>query len=60
MILHVHLSWDLFNNVKLEKHAKQAELNKEIFKDYIAQNEAFLAKNKEKTGVTVTASGLAV
>jgi FKBP-type peptidyl-prolyl cis-trans isomerase FklB len=37
---------------------KQAELNKEVYKDYIAQNEAFLAKNKEKVGVTVTASGL--
>ena len=37
---------------------KQAELNKETYKDYIAQNEAFLSKNKEKAGVTVTASGL--
>jgi FKBP-type peptidyl-prolyl cis-trans isomerase FklB len=37
---------------------KQAETNKVTYKDYIAQNEAFLAKNKEKAGVTVTASGL--
>ena len=40
------------------KAEKKAELNKEVFKDYIAQNEAFLVKNKEKAGVTVTASGL--
>jgi len=40
------------------KVEKKAELNKEVFKDYIAQNEAFLVKNKEKAGVTVTASGL--
>jgi FKBP-type peptidyl-prolyl cis-trans isomerase len=40
------------------KVEKKAELNKEVFKDYIAQNEAFLAKNKEKAGVIVTASGL--
>jgi FKBP-type peptidyl-prolyl cis-trans isomerase FklB len=37
---------------------KQAELNKVTFKDYIDQNEAFLAKNKEKAGVIVTPSGL--
>jgi FKBP-type peptidyl-prolyl cis-trans isomerase FklB len=40
------------------KSAKKAELNKETYKDYIAKNEAFLAKNKEKTGVNVTPSGL--
>ena len=28
------------------------------YKDYIEQNEAFLAKNKGKAGVTTTASGL--
>ena len=38
--------------------AKQAEVNKETYKVYIAENEAFLAKNKEKTGVIVTPSGL--
>ena len=37
---------------------KQAELNKVTYKDYVDQNVAFLAKNKEKAGVTVTASGL--
>jgi FKBP-type peptidyl-prolyl cis-trans isomerase FklB len=36
----------------------QAELNKEIFKEQIAQNEAFLTENKGKNGVTVTPSGL--
>lgn len=40
------------------KTAKQAEMNKVKFKDYIDQNVAFLAKNKEKAGVTVTPSGL--
>jgi len=40
------------------KAEKKAELDKEVYKDYIAQNEAFLAKNKEKAGVTVTTSGL--
>lgn len=41
-----------------EKAAKQAEVDKVKYKDYIDQNEAFLAKNKEKAGVTTTASGL--
>jgi FKBP-type peptidyl-prolyl cis-trans isomerase FklB len=40
------------------KTQKQAELNKVTFKEYIDQNTAFLAKNKEKAGVTVTPSGL--
>jgi FKBP-type peptidyl-prolyl cis-trans isomerase FklB len=38
--------------------AKKAETDKVKYKDYIEQNEAFLAKNKEKQGVTTTASGL--
>ena len=38
--------------------SKKAELDKVKYKDYIEQNEAFLAKNKEKAGVTTTASGL--
>jgi FKBP-type peptidyl-prolyl cis-trans isomerase FklB len=38
--------------------AKKAVLDKETFKDYIAQNEAYLATNKAKAGVTTTASGL--
>ena len=40
------------------KATKKAETDKVKFKDYIDQNEAFLAKNKEKTGVSTTASGL--
>jgi FKBP-type peptidyl-prolyl cis-trans isomerase FklB len=46
------------NSREAEKTKKQAEVNKVTFKDYIDQNEAFLAKNKEKAGVTVTPSGL--
>lgn len=38
--------------------AQQAEQDKLLYKDYIAENEAYLAKNKEKTGVSVTPSGL--
>jgi FKBP-type peptidyl-prolyl cis-trans isomerase FklB len=37
---------------------KQAEQDKVLYKDYIAQNEEFLAKNKTKADVTVTPSGL--
>jgi FKBP-type peptidyl-prolyl cis-trans isomerase FklB len=40
------------------KAEKKAALDKEIFKDYIQQNEAFLTTNKEKSGVITTASGL--
>jgi FKBP-type peptidyl-prolyl cis-trans isomerase FklB len=46
------------NQREEEKTAKQAEANKVLYKDNIEANEAFLAKNKEKTGVTVTPSGL--
>ncbi len=46
------------NQREEEKTAKQAEANKVLYKDYIEANEAFLAKNKEKSGVTVTPSGL--
>ncbi len=38
--------------------AKQAEANKTLYKDYIAENEKFLADNKQRAGVTVTPSGL--
>ena len=38
--------------------AQKAEQDKLLFKDYIAENEAFLAKNKEKAGISVTPSGL--
>jgi len=41
-----------------EKAKKQEEMNKVTYKDYIEKNEAFLANNKEKDGVTVTPSGL--
>ncbi len=41
-----------------QKAEQQAEMNKVTYKDYISENEAFLSKNKEKTGVTVTPSGL--
>jgi len=40
------------------KTEMQAELNKETFKEYITQNEAFLAANKDKPGVVTTPSGL--
>ncbi|TAL59135.1 MAG: FKBP-type peptidyl-prolyl cis-trans isomerase [Bacteroidetes bacterium] len=46
------------NKREAQKTKKQAEINKVTYKDYIEQNVAFLAKNKEKTGVTVTPSGL--
>lgn len=37
---------------------QKAILDKELYKEHIAANEAFLEKNKEKNGVTVTTSGL--
>lgn len=40
------------------KAAKKAETDKVMYKEYIEQNEAFLASNKAKSGVTTTASGL--
>ncbi len=46
------------NKRQADQQEKQAKLNKEIYKDYIAKNEEFLAKNKEKPGVITTASGL--
>jgi FKBP-type peptidyl-prolyl cis-trans isomerase FklB len=46
------------NKREAEKAAKKAETDKIKYKDYLEQNEAFLAKNKTKTGVTTTASGL--
>jgi FKBP-type peptidyl-prolyl cis-trans isomerase FklB len=41
-----------------EAGKKQAEENKVLYKDLIAQGDSFLQKNKERKGVTVTASGL--
>jgi FKBP-type peptidyl-prolyl cis-trans isomerase FklB len=46
------------NKREREKNAKKADANKTLYKDYIAENEAFLAKNKERPEVTVTPSGL--
>jgi FKBP-type peptidyl-prolyl cis-trans isomerase FklB len=46
------------NKREAVKAAKKAEIDKVQYKDYIEQNEAFLAKNKDKSGVTTTASGL--
>jgi len=41
-----------------EKNTKKAEADKILYKDYMAENEAFLVKNKERSEVTVTPSGL--
>jgi FKBP-type peptidyl-prolyl cis-trans isomerase FklB len=41
-----------------ELQAKQEQIDKDTFKDYIASNEAFLAKNRERQEITVTPSGL--
>ena len=40
------------------RSARKAEENKVNFKEYIDQNEKFLAENKSKSGVTTTESGL--
>jgi len=46
------------NQREKQKTDKQAEANKVNFKEYIDQNEKFLADNKNKAGVIVTESGL--
>ena len=46
------------NKREAVKASKKAETDKVKFKDYIDQNEAFLSRNKEKAGVSTTASGL--
>jgi FKBP-type peptidyl-prolyl cis-trans isomerase FklB len=46
------------NKREAVKASRKAETDKVKYKDYIDQNEAFLVKNKEKSGVTTTASGL--
>jgi len=46
------------NNREAAKAKKQEESNKVTYKEYIEQNEAYLATNKAKQGVTVTPSGL--
>jgi FKBP-type peptidyl-prolyl cis-trans isomerase len=43
---------------QLVEAAKQEEANRTLFKDYIAENEKFLADNKLKAGVNVTPSGI--
>lgn len=46
------------NARETEKAEKDAEANKVLYKDYIDNNEKFLALNKEREGVSVTTSGL--
>jgi len=46
------------NKRETAKAEQKAVLDKEVYKEYIAQNEAFLAQNKTKQGVTTTPSGL--
>jgi FKBP-type peptidyl-prolyl cis-trans isomerase FklB len=46
------------NEREMVKKQKQDELNKVTYKNLIAQGDSFLQKNKERTGVIVTASGL--
>ena len=46
------------NQREAAKAAQKAELDKEVYKEAISQNEEFLAKNKEREGVITTASGL--
>jgi FKBP-type peptidyl-prolyl cis-trans isomerase FklB len=41
-----------------EESLKQAEANKITYKNLIAQGDSFMQKNKERSGVIVTASGL--
>lgn len=51
--------WGAFSKKReAEQAQKQVEANKILYKDYIEQNKAFLAKNKERQGVIVTPSGL--
>lgn len=46
------------NERKIAQMEKQNIMNKETYKDYIAENEEFLARNKERSVITVTESGL--
>jgi FKBP-type peptidyl-prolyl cis-trans isomerase FklB len=46
------------NKKEHAKQIKEAEINKEKYKNMIIQGDSFLQKNKEKQGVVVTASGL--
>lgn len=49
---------EFINGREEQRSQLQAEENKVNFKEYIDQNESFLAENKNKKGVTVTSSGL--
>ncbi|MGB8489777.1 MAG: FKBP-type peptidyl-prolyl cis-trans isomerase [Bacteroidales bacterium] len=49
---------NLIVSVMSRHQAEQAELDKVNYKDHIAMNETFLAKNKARPGVIVTPSGL--
>jgi FKBP-type peptidyl-prolyl cis-trans isomerase len=53
-----NLIMTFINKREAEKTTKEAEANQVLYKDYIEQNNAFLAQNKEREGVTVTTSGL--
>jgi FKBP-type peptidyl-prolyl cis-trans isomerase len=46
------------NEREQKRIGQQAELNKELYKDLIAEGDSFLQKNKEADGVIVTPSGL--
>jgi FKBP-type peptidyl-prolyl cis-trans isomerase FklB len=46
------------NAREMEKKQKLEDQNKIIYKDLIAQGDSFLQKNKQKSGVIITASGL--
>ena len=46
------------NQREQDNMEKQAEENKVLYKEYIEQNDEFLAQNKGKQGVNVTPSGL--
>lgn len=50
--------YGFMNNREQEKMAKQAEINKERFKNNVAVGDSFLQKNKENPGIIVTESGL--
>jgi FKBP-type peptidyl-prolyl cis-trans isomerase FklB len=46
------------NDREMLKAEQKAILDKELYKEYISENQAFIEKNKEKKGVITTASGL--
>jgi FKBP-type peptidyl-prolyl cis-trans isomerase len=46
------------NDREMLKAEQKTILDKELYKEYIAQNEEFLRKNSEKQGVQVTSTGL--